>query len=166
MDPNFARTVVLLVQHDENGALGIVLNRPLETTVRQVLEQALGEDIEVEGALHHGGPCEGPLMVVHTDSAASQIDVGGGVYFTADREDVERIIRGDDEIRTRYFVGYAGWSAEQLEGELSEGSWLTRTASPSDIFESGPKLWSKLTLIETLKLPVQPKDLPDDPSVN
>src|SRR5580698_10070881 len=61
-DPNFLRSVVFLVQHGEEGALGLILNRPLETTVRQVCEQVSAASCAIEGQMHQGGPCEGLLM--------------------------------------------------------------------------------------------------------
>src|SRR5690348_8195431 len=84
MDPNFVQTVILMVQHDENGALGLVLNRPLQTTVKEACEQALETECEVEGYLYQGGPCEGPLMVLSGVETAGQIQVTEGVHFTTE----------------------------------------------------------------------------------
>ncbi len=64
-DPNFSRSVVLILQHDAGGALGVVVNRPLEVTVRQACEQVLGVACDVDGPLHHGGPCEAVMMVLY-----------------------------------------------------------------------------------------------------
>src|SRR3954466_15798189 len=92
LDSNFVHTVILMVQHDENGALGLVLNRPLELTVREACENALELPCEANGVIHKGGPCEGPLMVVHQDVTASQLKVIEGVYFTAERSQIEGIL--------------------------------------------------------------------------
>src|SRR5687767_11112387 len=82
VDPNFFHTVILLVQHNDEGALGLVLNRPLRTTVKEMWrEVAEDEECEVEGPLHQGGPCEGALMVVHADAAEAEAQVTDGVYF-------------------------------------------------------------------------------------
>src|SRR3982751_5237695 len=88
MDPNFVRTVVLMVQHGEEGALGLILNRPLQATVRDVCEKVLETPCEIEAPLHQGGPCEGPLMVLHTDAdggIGGEVEVMPGVHFTAER---------------------------------------------------------------------------------
>src|ERR1700720_344277 len=73
-DPNFARAVVLMVSHGEEGSLGLVLNRPLEMTVKEACEQVLETTCEIDDALHQGGPCEGPLMVLHTQMPALQLE--------------------------------------------------------------------------------------------
>jgi putative transcriptional regulator len=64
-DPNFFHAVVLMVQHGEDGALGLVINRPLEVTIKQACDDSLEMVCETEGILHQGGPCQGPLMVLH-----------------------------------------------------------------------------------------------------
>src|SRR3954462_10354655 len=90
-DPNFSSTVILIVQHDENGVLGLILNRPTETTIQEACQQALELPCEVEGVLHQGGPCQGPLMVVHNNFGQSQIDIIDGVPFTTEREEIESL---------------------------------------------------------------------------
>src|SRR4051812_33289830 len=104
MDPNFARAVVLMVQHGDEGALGLILNRPLGTTLREVCEKVLETDCAIEAFLHQGGPCEGPLMVVHTDEAGGEIEVMPGVHFTAERGKIERLLTAD-EVTAKFFVG-------------------------------------------------------------
>src|SRR5687768_5273835 len=74
-DPNFFRSVVLLVQHTDAGALGLVLNRPLEMTINDAWGQVSETPCDATGFLHQGGPCEGPLMVLHTDSALPELPV-------------------------------------------------------------------------------------------
>ena len=74
-DPNFFRSVILLVQHGENGALGLVLNRPLEMTIANAWEQVSEMPCEATGFLHQGGPCDGPLMVLHTDASIPEMPV-------------------------------------------------------------------------------------------
>src|SRR5438045_9775637 len=73
MESNFVHTVILMVQHDENGALGLVLNRPLELTIREACDKTLEIPCLAEGYLHQGGPVDGPLMVLHEDEDAGEI---------------------------------------------------------------------------------------------
>ena len=177
VDPNFFHAVVLVVQHNEDGALGLVLNRPLQTTVGDMWEQIGEGACAIEGSLHQGGPCEGPLMVVHREKSAADIKVSAGVYFCTNRERIETLIskkpgnagaaRGTQEMK--FFVGYAGWTAGQLEAELAESSWRTIDANAKIVFEGDEHLWTDLTRalartdVTTL---VDPKRIPDDPSVN
>jgi putative transcriptional regulator len=164
-DPNFARTVVLMIQHNEEGALGLILNRPLEITVRQACEQSLGEECEVDEFLHQGGPCEGPLMVVHGNELEKDADVLPGVFFTTEKAKIEALLRQQIAL-ARYFVGYAGWSAGQLEAEMEIESWIIADAVPAFIFEEQTNLWMKLMRGRVLRQWVDPSRIPDDPTVN
>jgi putative transcriptional regulator len=173
-DPNFFHSVILLVQHNEEGALGLVLNRPLQTSIREMWEQVAESDCAIEGPLHQGGPCEGPLMVVHRDRSAADIEVSDGVYFCTNRERIEALINDWDVAAAgaqamKFFVGYAGWTAGQLEAELAESSWLTIDANPKAVFEGDEHLWTDLirSIARPAVMPlIDPKRIPDDPSVN
>jgi putative transcriptional regulator len=177
-DPNFMRSVVLIVHHDENGAMGVILNRPLELTVKDALSQILESPVDLEQPLHVGGPCEGPLVVVHTRKELADDDDEGvvpGVFFAAERQTIEQLLEDaaedasalGDAAHVKFFVNYAGWGLEQLENEISSGAWLTAPASPEQIFEgTTDKLWSKLFAAITYGEWVDPSRIPDDPSVN
>lgn len=168
LDPNFVRSVVLLVQHDEHGALGVILNRPLDITIRSAWKQVSAGPCQAEGVLHEGGPCEGPLMVLHANPTVSQMRVLDGVYFSTASHEIERIV-ADDDRPARFFVGYAGWTEGQLEGELEEGAWLTSPATSEQVFHATPDQWDALhkTLANSHLPPwVDPKLIPDDPSMN
>lgn len=165
MDPNFARAVVLLVQDDENGSFGLILNRPLDVSLRDVLLKSLDEETEIEGMLYQGGPCEGPVMALHDDPARSQIDVQGEIYFTTERQDIESLLREEGRA-ARYFVGYAGWAAGQLESEIDIGSWLCTPAAAEQVLVPKPRQWENWVTILTGELKVSPDALPEDPSLN
>jgi putative transcriptional regulator len=164
-DPNFARTVLLMVQHSEEGALGLVLNRPLETTVRQACEQSLGEPCEVDDVLYQGGPCEGPLMVLHGNELAKDADVVSGVFFTTEKSKIESLLR-QKLADARYFVGYAGWAPGQLEAEMEIESWVVAPAEAMHVFQNTPNLWWKLMARQALGQSIDPSNIPDDPSSN
>jgi putative transcriptional regulator len=167
VDPNFARAVVLMVQHDENGAMGLILNRPLQTSVQEVCSQQLNLVCAVDGPLHLGGPCEGPLMVLHTREIDAQLKVIDEVYFTTDRAQIESLLI-DGEATAKCFVGYAGWSPGQLEAEMETGSWLNLSATKDQIFpeSGGAKLWQKLMQKLTLGQWIDPERIPQDPNLN
>ena len=167
VDPNFAKAVVLMVQHGEEGALGLVVNRPLETSVEEICEKVLETPCAAEGMLFQGGPCEGPLMVVHTHGVRSDIAVKEGIHFSTERESIEWLLRYN-EAPIKYFVGYSGWAAGQLESEMESGSWFTLPAEDEQIFGAadGEELWSKLFTAATLGKWIDPARIPDDPSMN
>jgi putative transcriptional regulator len=165
VDPNFAHAMVLMIQHGEDGALGLIVNRPLEITVAEALEQVLDGKPSIGGMLHEGGPCEGPLMVVHCDPDASQFEIADGIHFTAEETQIETLVR-NQAAPIRFFVGYAGWSAGQLERELQSGSWLVAEADRVRVFTASDKLWSKVLAELTLRPWIDPARIPPDASVN
>lgn len=167
-DPNFFRSIVLMVQHDEQGSLGLVLNRPMELSVEAAWKQLSNTPCEIDGALHRGGPCEGVLMALHTDTEASDMEVIDGVHFSTTKDAIEHLVE-HGATRVRLFVGYAGWSPGQLEAELSTGSWLTTPATSDSVFGSESGSW-ELLIREigraSLREWIDPRIIPDDPSVN
>ena len=165
IDPNFAQSVVLMVQHGEEGALGLVINRPLDTSLEDVCEKILETPCSTDGVLFQGGPCEGPLMVVHTHNNRSDIEIQPGVHFSTERESLEWLLRYN-EAPIRFFVGYSGWTAGQIESEIETGSWLIVPAAEEQIFKGGDDLWSKLLTIATLGKWIDPSRIPDDPTLN
>jgi len=169
VDPNFFQSVVLMVQHNDEGALGVIINRPLETTVKEMWKEVNeDETCDVDGHLHQGGPCEGPLMVIHGDDIYSEIEVMNGVHFCTRRDTIEKLV-ADNSCPMKFFVGYAGWSPGQLENEIKEGSWLAAPADPKIVFDDAEDLWTNvmkaISKTSVLGL-VDPKLIPDDPSVN
>ena len=167
-DSNFYRTVVLMVQHDAQGALGLVLNRPTNTTVAQLWESVSKEPCSCQRAVNHGGPVQGPLMALHTEPACADEVVLPGVFFASREEYLRQIVR-QSELTFRLFVGYAGWAGGQLESELEAGGWLTTPATPEDVFDEEPDLWRKIASrigLEILGGAVKTKHLPGDPSMN
>jgi putative transcriptional regulator len=166
-DPNFARTVILIVQHDENGAVGLVLNRPLEISVKEACREVLEGQCAVDAPLYHGGPCPGPLMAINRHPSGTDREVATGVYFTSEIYQIEPLLR-DQGTSARFFIGYAGWSAGQLEAELKEETWLTAAVQSRHLFESGDptRLWSRAMTEATIGKWIDPERLPDDPSLN
>ena len=167
-DPNFFRSVVLLVQHNDQGALGLVLNRPLETSIQEAWPQVSELPCNAEGVLHQGGPCPGPLMVLHTDPTVSQIEVLDGLHFNTDKESIEQLVT-QTAGPLRFFINYAGWGPGQLEGEIEAGGWVTTAAANEQVFGDDKELWTmalRLADRRTRLAGVDPKLIPDDPSLN
>jgi putative transcriptional regulator len=164
-DPNFHRTVVLIVRDDENGTFGLILNRPLETTVKDACASAMSIDCEIELPLHLGGPCEGLLTVVHSEEELGEIEVLQGVFFTSEREKIERLL-SDNPMPARYFAGYAGWSAGQLDAELETGSWLLTPGDQRLLFATSDDLWNRIITQVTIGKWVDVDRMPEDPSMN
>jgi putative transcriptional regulator len=168
-DPNFERTVVFVLAHESDGALGVVLNRPTEAIVGDVLPgwESL---VREPGVLFEGGP-------VGTDSAIcvarARAGVAGFVGFSRVMGQIGTVDLGRDPSRVgqrlecvRVYHGYAGWGAGQLERELEEGSWFVFEALPSDPFLTQPEdLW-QLVLRRQGGLTAAVANYPPDPVLN
>jgi putative transcriptional regulator len=166
LDPNFWRTVVLVVQHSEDGALGLVLNRPSETTVGEAISE-LGELIDPEQPLFIGGPVQPSAVIVlaefedPSDSALLAFDdIGVLGTGSSPNETVAGVRRG------RAFVGHAGWGPGQLDGELERGDWILERARREDAFcTEPPDLWSEVLTRKGGSYALVAR-MPPDPSVN
>lgn len=165
LDPNFWRTVVLVGEHSEEGALGVVLNRSSETPVEEALPELtlLAEDL---GAVHVGGPVQPSAVVVladFVDPDAAETLVLDSVGFLP--SEVEPDTLGELR-RARVYAGYAGWGPGQLDGELEEGSWIVEPARPEDVFTDDPEsLWSDVLRRKGGPFAVLAA-MPPDPSLN
>lgn len=104
-------------------------------------------------------------MVVHNEASEADLEVIPGLFFTTDRSTIERLVGSAGSV-AKFFVGYAGWGPGQLEGELESGSWLTFPADTRQVFRSETGQWSRLTACVTLGKWIDPRLIPDDPTVN
>ena len=138
LDPNFRRAVVLIGHHDDEGAVGVVLNRASEVEVA-VAVPPLAELVEPGDRLFIGGPVPSQSAVVVADFEHPEVaDVlaFGSIGFLPEEADPASIggLR-----RARVFAGYAGWGAGQLEAELDEGSWIAEPRAPERRLHRGPR---------------------------
>lgn len=164
-DPNFRHTVVLVGEHGDWGAVGVVLNRPLDVTLADAVP-TLAELAGPDEALFQGGPVEpdqAVLLVETSDPGVLDVTVTGSVGFLTDQ--VPAAVRPAVR-RARVYVGHAGWGAGQLEAELEADSWILEDAAADDIFTPDPDgLWRRV-----LKRKGPPYDalarIPFDPSMN
>jgi putative transcriptional regulator len=156
----FHRAVILVVEHSEEGAFGLVLNRPSETTVGEASPE-LAELIGEEHMLHVGGPVQPNAVTAigeHPDPAdASKLIVGtvGMVDLDAPPE----------LSRVRVFAGYAGWGPGQLDGELEQEAWIVDDAHPDDPFGGDGDLWAAVLRRKGGEYALLAR-MPADPSVN
>ncbi|MEX0585973.1 MAG: YqgE/AlgH family protein [Pirellulales bacterium] len=167
-DPNFARTVVLMIQHNDEGAVGVVLNRPSEHSLRDIWEKVSDKPCTLACRLRLGGPVGGQLMAIHTNRDVSEKEIVTGVFFSTNKDALEAIVDGADE-PFYILTGYAGWAGGQLEEELKTGSWLTVPATYEYVFYGDEDIWKQVARDignEILLSSVKIKHVPEDPSVN
>ena len=143
VDANFARTVVLVAEHSEEGAMGLVLNRPAELVASEAVPE-IRELLEPDEPLHVGGPVQSSAIVVlaeFEDAGEAAVLVFDDVGFIPAEAD-PLLLTGSTR-RARAFAGFAGWGEGQLESEIEEGSWILEPARLEDVFTDDPDgLWS------------------------
>ncbi|QDU99186.1 YqgE/AlgH family protein [Lignipirellula cremea] len=142
-DTNFFRSVVLMIQHDEEGAFGVVLNRPTHLTVGQVWSEAAGVACDNDQPVNLGGPVPGPLLALHTWEEQNSGEVLPGLFLATERDQLDALV-GQDEHPFRLFTGYSGWGSGQLEDELEAGGWLTTPARKEHLFGDPETLWQQV----------------------
>jgi putative transcriptional regulator len=144
-DPNFARSVVLIGVHGEDGAMGIVLNRPAPVSVAEAVPQLQGVVAEDE-PVFVGGPVQPESVVVlaeFMETSAAGLLLLERIGFPSADADIEELALAT--VRARVFAGYAGWSQEQLDAEVEGGDWIIHAPQPSDVFSEAPEdLWSSV----------------------
>lgn len=143
-DSTFARTVVFLCEHGDEGALGFVLNHPTDVNVGDLLPDMYAPALNV----NHGGPVQlDTLHVLHRiPENIGGIEVRNGVYWGGSFDRLQETINlnGCSDTDVRLFVGYSGWSPGQLEDEMKEGSWLIADVSQDVLFETdADNIWEK-----------------------
>jgi putative transcriptional regulator len=144
-DPNFARTVTYICEHGDHGAMGIVLNRPTELRLADVLKHMKiegGMGASGEQMVFLGGPVEeerGFVLHTSTEPWDSTLPVTDEISITTSRDILEAMAHGDGPDQTLVALGYAGWGAGQLEKELQENAWLSGPASQQILFELPPE---------------------------
>lgn len=171
-EPPFRRSVVLLLDHDEDGALGVVVNQAADLAVDRVLS-AWSQTVSEPGVLFVGGP-------VGTDSALAVAELAAGVTATSGPPgwrgcfgriglvdlDAPPELLGGAIGRMRIFAGYSGWGSGQLEGEISEGAWYVVESDPDDVFDLHPAgLWRRVLRRQRDEMAFV-STYPDDPTLN
>jgi putative transcriptional regulator len=165
-DPNFWRTVVLVIEHTDDGALGLVLNRPSETTVRDAVPQ-LETLIDLREQLFIGGPVQPSSVIVlgefedPTDAALLAFDDVGVLGTGASPQETDVGLRSG-----RAFVGHAGWGPSQLDDEIERGDWILEPALLGDAFTGqASELWALVLTRKGGNYALIAR-MPPDPSVN
>lgn len=159
MPDYFHRTVILMVEHSEEGAFGLVLNRPSETTVGEASPELAGL-IGDQHLLHIGGPVQ-PNAVTAIGEHPDPGDATKLIVGTVGMVDLDR---PPELYRLRVFAGYAGWAPGQLDGELEQEAWIVEEAHPDDPFAEGD-LWAAVLARKGGEYALLAR-MPPDPSVN
>lgn len=164
-DPNFRHTVVLIGEHNHDGALGVVLNRSLDVSVAEAVPPLAGLVPEGE-ALFQGGPVQprSPILLARfARPELADLLVFGSIGFLTGAVPVEA---ASDIVRARVYAGYSGWGPGQLEAEMEQDSWIVDPAGEEDVFTDEPDLLWHRVLERKGPEYRQLSKMPYDPSMN
>ena len=167
-DGNFNRSVVLMVKHDEDGAFGLVLNRPTGNTVAEVWKLVSDDASDRQDPIYLGGPVQGPLMAIHGLASAAETEILDGVYLSAHKDQLKEVVAAE-HVPFRLFTGYSGWGAGQLESELEAGGWLVSPATAGLVFHDKDDLWERVmhgVAKEIMAPSLKARHVPQDPTLN
>ncbi len=167
LDPNFKRSVVLLCENHKEGAVGFIINKPIETTLQDVLP----DFDSFNSQLYYGGPVEpDTLHFIHKlgNRIDDSIEIMKGVFWGGNFETL-RLLIDTKQVKAsdfRFFLGYSGWSTDQLKDEMSEDSWFIVEGKKDYIFNKTPKdLWK--TILQDMGGDYkQMVNYPEHPSLN
>ena len=143
-DPHFSKTLTFICEHNDQGALGVVVNRPIDLTIHALLDQidiqpaANAATATRETAVHYGGPVQIDRgFVLHSPAGTwqSTLAVGDEIGLTTSKDILQAVARGEGPQRMLVTLGYAGWAPGQLERELAQNAWLTVQAEARILFD-------------------------------
>lgn len=163
----FKRSVILLTEHDEEGTVGFILNKPTEFKLHEVVE----DFPEFEATVFLGGPVQqNTLNFIHrsNDILEGGYEIADGIYWNGNFEMLKILIESGsaDPDDFKFFLGYAGWNPEQLENEIKLKSWYLNEPVKEDLFYNEPdKLWSRILKSMGKEYSII-STFPEDPSVN
>ena len=145
-DPNFSRTLTYICEHNDQGALGLVVNRPMDRLTLQALFERLSltlrDNERADAPVYFGGPVQTDRgFVLHSPAGnwQSTLRVGDHIGLTTSKDILEAVGRGEGPQQMLVTLGYAGWSPGQLEHEISQNAWLTVQARDGIIFDTPSK---------------------------
>jgi len=139
-DPHFAHTLIYICEHNDQGALGIVVNKPIDMTLSALFEQInvpLADSGLRETKVHYGGPVQidrGFVLHRPLGSWQSTLAISDGLGLTTSKDILEAVGHGDGPADVLVTLGYAGWAADQLEQEIAQNAWLTDAAGADVLF--------------------------------
>lgn len=159
LDPNFFRTIVLLLQHDDDGCVGVVLNRPTDEPVADHLPD-WSDRVPDPKTVNFGGPVD-PAVAIGLSLAGGGMSTGVPGLNLVDLSEPPDV----SSQPVRIYSGYSGWGSDQLETEIATGSWYVVQASPEDPFDPGDGQWRRVLRRQSGILSVV-STFPDDPTLN
>ena len=167
-DPDFADAVILVVEHSDHGAVGVIVTCPRDRHEGISQQRSTKPRSPERPTLYFGDPVTGPFMAVHTDELFAEVEVVPGVFCSGREKNVLALTQAGEHL-CKLFTGYAEWEPGQLEHEVEHGIWRAIPATVEKIFSSVDDLWERLTrqaVDSLLQVMCSVKHIPSDASLN
>ena len=140
-DTSFRKAVVLILQSNQNGTFGVVLNRPADEKIKYAWQELTGSN-DGDGNIVQGGPIGGPIFAIHQHHSIAELEMPGGIFVTAQSEKFQELIE-QDVSQYRIVFGVAGWQQGQLVEELDLGLWYNIDGNAEQVFDDSDWMWEK-----------------------
>jgi len=165
-DSSFNRSVILLTEHNNQGSVGFILNKPSKFTIKDLIPE-----IKSNHLIYNGGPVSTDnLYFIHNipDLIPNSISIGEGIYWAGNFDTVKKLLQTDKDLKNkiRFFLGYTGWSSNQLKDEMKNTSWLIKNNNYSNILSVAAKSFWRNELIKSGGEYQIWANSPEDPNMN
>ncbi len=162
----FHKSVVFVLQHNDESTFGVVLNRPADAKIKTAWQKISGIQFADEFVVQ-GGPIGGPVFAIHCDESLGEMEIPGGLFVSSDREKFTELVNQDEEFRIVF--GVAGWESGQLASEIERGNWFQLDVHPIRVFDDPEMMWEEFIRhygLQVLQDMLGIYDLPPNPWLN
>ncbi|MCA9125904.1 MAG: YqgE/AlgH family protein [Planctomycetales bacterium] len=144
-NPLYGRSVCLVVHHGADRAVGLILNRSLNSESPALWKHLLGTDksAAVHTPLHFAGPKSGPVVAIHDRPEFAEYSNSDGVYLAAQLDNLRQLVKSHDQGHVKVFLGQTEWSAGELEADFDAGLWLPLASNPQLVFAEDSEMWAR-----------------------
>lgn len=142
----FGRAVVLVLQHNDDGVFGVVLNRPASAEMLVAWREAAGQSLFAEEKLVSGGPVQGPVLAIHREADLAEVEIQGGLFVSVQKDAIEQLRElelYEESVPYRIVLGAVSWPPSELQNEIDNGKWFVVDAEPELIFSAPSILWER-----------------------
>lgn len=166
-DTTFEQSVVFILQNNELGTFGAILNRPVNPELASTWRQATGLNFDGRSVVN-GGPIGGPVLALHSHKSIAEVEISDGVCLSVDSQAFKTLAEGGD-LPYRIVLGLAGWQPDQLADEMNRGLWYHLKVDPCHVFDDPGSMWSTFTRnygFLSLQSMVDSRLIPENPFLN
>jgi len=163
---------VLVLQHNDDGVFGVVLNRPASPEMVVAWHEAAGQSLFAEENLVSGGPVQGPILAIHREADLAEVEIQGGLFVSVQKDAIDQLRQlelYEESVPYRIVMGAVSWEPSLLQNEIDNGSWFVVDAEPEIVFSDPSILWQQSVRLygaESIRQLTGIRNFPTDPLLN